>query len=271
MKKACCDGFSCIQKDEWYGQCLPTGTPAPDGWDGKIVDYSTGELTAEEPVEDNVDELEDTGAPMPASDPDEDTVEDEDDGVAPMQTTGAAVPIAAPGDVSYMAFTAKDYLPTGSVPKMVAVEDVKPASSAGHTVLDQMECEDLCTATEKCNAASYYLDGTSYGGMNCWLKIIADSCELPADADNDPNAVLLLKIDATCPETTLALAPESDSMAPTGVALAPSKVASVAAPVETGESESPASTVASPSTSNAAIMQGTFVAMAIAGAAVGLF
>jgi hypothetical protein len=78
------------------------------------------------------------------------------------------------------------------------MQDVKPASSAGHTVLDQMECEDLCTATEKCNAASYYLDGTSYGGMNCWLKIIADSCELPADADNDPNAVLLLKIDATC-------------------------------------------------------------------------
>jgi hypothetical protein len=126
MKKACCDGFSCIQKDEWYGQCLPTGTPAPDGWDGKIVDYSTGELTAEEPVEDNVDELEDTGAPMPASDPDEDTIEDEDDGVAPMQTTGAAVPIAALGDVSYMAFTAKDYLPTGSVPKMVAVEVCVP-------------------------------------------------------------------------------------------------------------------------------------------------
>lgn len=65
-------------------------------------------------------------------------------------------------------------------------------------VSSQQECEDFCSATEGCNAASYYLDGTAFGNKNCWLKILADSCELPSDAVDDTNAVLLLKIEETC-------------------------------------------------------------------------
>lgn len=44
-----------------------------------------------------------------------------------------------------------------------------------------------------CNAASFYLDATPYGGNNCWTKTLSIPCELPSDALMDPNAILLLQ------------------------------------------------------------------------------
>lgn len=63
-------------------------------------------------------------------------------------------------------------------------------------VANQQECEEFCTATEGCNAASYYNE--IVGGNNCWLKKIANVCEVPSDAITDPNASLLLKFDDIC-------------------------------------------------------------------------
>ena len=75
------------------------------------------------------------------------------------------------------------------------LQDIPPAQGA-KVVADQMECEDMCTATEGCNAASYYNEAVA--GFNCWLKIIDDVCEVPSDALDDPNATLLLKFDDAC-------------------------------------------------------------------------
>lgn len=69
---------------------------------------------------------------------------------------------------------------------------------ASMKVANPQACEDFCAATDGCNAASYYLDGTNYGDRNCWLKTIANPCERPEDAMADANSVLLLKLDATC-------------------------------------------------------------------------
>jgi hypothetical protein len=74
------------------------------------------------------------------------------------------------------------------------LQDLPP----GLKVKDQEECEEMCSAAEGCNAASFYYDAEAFGGSNCWLKAIAHSCDLPADADTDPNAVLLLKVENPC-------------------------------------------------------------------------
>lgn len=72
------------------------------------------------------------------------------------------------------------------------------------------ECEDFCSATDGCNAASYYLDGSAFGGNNCWLKNMDYySCELPSDAAIDLNAVFLIMVDAQC--TQLHTEPVSDA------------------------------------------------------------
>lgn len=183
-KRACCDGLVCMQKDEFYGQCRPTNAEVPEGWVGTILDYSE---TATD-VLDTVDK-EDTETDVVGV-----------DGVDPVRFVSA-------GDVKYMAIIAKDYLPNSAVPKIVMVEDLSD-DVAGNLVADQTECEDLCTATEGCNAASYYLDGSAFGNRNCWLKFIGEPCELPADADDDPNAVLLLQLDDTCEDAITALGPD---------------------------------------------------------------
>lgn len=72
-----------------------------------------------------------------------------------------------------------------------------------YEVASPAECEDLCTITSGCNAASYYLDGTPYGGPNCWLKTLANSCEMPADAEDDANAVFLLQLNPSCMQLLL--------------------------------------------------------------------
>lgn len=71
-----------------------------------------------------------------------------------------------------------------------------PTSEGASVVASQEECQDFCTATVGCNAASFY--NTLVGGNNCWLKTLANSCELPADAPANPNATLLLKQEAAC-------------------------------------------------------------------------
>lgn len=75
------------------------------------------------------------------------------------------------------------------------------------------DCEAECDATPTCNAAAYLATVLADTGKNCYLKVIGtDDCELPADADEDPEATLSLK----CEE---ALAP-AIAAAPAG-ALAP--------------------------------------------------
>ena len=80
-----------------------------------------------------------------------------------------------------------------------------PASVGSAKVANPQACEDLCSATEGCNAASYYLDHSAYNEKNCWLKTIANACEMPADAVANPNAVLLLMLDASCAQLLLPL------------------------------------------------------------------
>lgn len=63
----------------------------------------------------------------------------------------------------------------------------------GQAVADQDECASICLADPACNAASFYLDPTPYGGNNCWTKTLSIPCELPSDASSDPNAVFLLQ------------------------------------------------------------------------------
>ena len=89
-----------------------------------------------------------------------------------------------------------------SNPNWNALQDIEDASKK---VASQEECAQFCSATDGCNAASYYVDGANYGGKNCWLKTAdfeasteVSSCVLPADAVDDDNAVLLFLVDDTC-------------------------------------------------------------------------
>ena len=81
-------------------------------------------------------------------------------------------------------------------------------------VASQEECAQFCSATDGCNAASYYIDAAKYGGNNCWLKTAdfeasmeTSSCVLPAGAVHDANAVLLFLVDDTCAPPLLHLPP----------------------------------------------------------------
>lgn len=65
----------------------------------------------------------------------------------------------------------------------------------GSLETDMAACATRCDATPTCNAASYYADASLYGGNNCWLKVMGDTCELPGDAQTDAGATLLLKQD----------------------------------------------------------------------------
>lgn len=82
---------------------------------------------------------------------------------------------------------------TAAADSVVVQNTAKPSSF----VTDMAACAMACDADLTCNAASFYSDASVYGGNNCWLKIIGDPCELPADAQADPEATLLLKQD-TC-------------------------------------------------------------------------
>jgi hypothetical protein len=62
-------------------------------------------------------------------------------------------------------------------------------------VPDIEACKAACDAKPPCNGASYYTDATEIGGKNCWLKVLGNSCALPADATDNPKATLLLKTD----------------------------------------------------------------------------
>ncbi|NJR42720.1 MAG: hypothetical protein HC767_08680 [Akkermansiaceae bacterium] len=78
-------------------------------------------------------------------------------------------------------------------------QDILPRSVGAFKVSSPQMCEEICTATLDCNAASYYLDGTDFPeGKNCWLKTMADACALPGDAIDDDNAVLLLQMNESC-------------------------------------------------------------------------
>lgn len=63
----------------------------------------------------------------------------------------------------------------------------------GQVVGSQDECATVCAEDPACNAASYYIDSAPYGGTNCWTKTLSVPCQVPFDAIEDPNAVLLLQ------------------------------------------------------------------------------
>jgi hypothetical protein len=76
---------------------------------------------------------------------------------------------------------------------------------SGNAATSQADCQDLCSITPMCNMASFYKDSSSFVGFedkNCWLKTLANSCEVPSDAIDDPNAVMLLKVDMCTPPFT---------------------------------------------------------------------
>lgn len=83
---------------------------------------------------------------------------------------------------------------------------------AGLLVDDVTGCEAACDAEPTCNTASFYKEIIPATGKNCYLKVLGDSCALPDDALEDPNAILSLKCD------TVAAAPAAVAAAPLGAA-----------------------------------------------------
>lgn len=234
-------------------------------------------------------------------DPDAQVVKTEDDAehvqeqvvvVGPGETTeeaadaGDMLPVAGDDTASeeavdqFINFPGFDYLPNGS--NIVEVQDLVPSSMASMKVTNPQACEDFCSATEGCNAASYYLDGSTYGDKNCWLKTIASPCEKPADAMPDPNAVLLLKLDDTCEAALAEIAAKDNAMAPAGFAeddaVAPiSDDTGAELPDETpedldnesrsfGDTAADLATVNSQSSDGTVSVRGALIAMAVAGA-----
>jgi hypothetical protein len=88
MDVMCCEQFVCIQKDEFYGQCLPPEAEVPEEWDGF-------EVTEMSPMEADAD----ADAPMDA------------EADAPMMMDAETPRMIVPGEDRYIAVIAKDYIP----------------------------------------------------------------------------------------------------------------------------------------------------------------
>ena len=66
----------------------------------------------------------------------------------------------------------------------------------GYLVDDVAGCEAECDIFPGCNAVSFYTELIEDTGTNCFLKTIGEACMVPADAKDDPTAILSLK----CPD-----------------------------------------------------------------------
>lgn len=111
----------------------------------------------------------------------------------------------------YNGYTGYDYVPSDDPANAVAVEDVDGGSSA---VDSEEACAEACDAATGCNAASYYglmPEADWPAKKNCWLKTIATPCELPADAEDKPLAMLLMKVTG---EDCVFLVPHSSFLIP---------------------------------------------------------
>lgn len=225
QKKPCCEGFKCVQQNSFYGQCLAADAEVPLDWDGNEIPFGSPSIAA--PI--SAPQPAPTPAPEPApiTEPNATTVEapEPDPEPAPEPAPGLMItteddPAEGPGFTiisvgNYMRIIAKDYIPNVSPPNAVMVEDIPEGSSV---VESQNECEGKCSATEGCNAASFYTDASDLPNEhNCWLKIMEDSCELPIDSIDDANAILLLKLadcDVIGADAPLDIAIGPDTMAP---------------------------------------------------------
>lgn len=195
QKLPCCSQMAqCVLKSDNYGQCHPLTAKIPEGWIGTIVKYdaptTTPEATETTGSADTEEAAATTGTEATGSD------------AAGTETTAPdATATTTTVAVKYTAYAGKDYIPGEA--NAVMVEDIELPE--GHKVVaDQKECEEFCSATEGCNAASFYSE--LVGGNNCWLKTIAEACALPSDAADNEKATLLLKCDKCTPLGEAAMA-----------------------------------------------------------------